>query len=249
MTNHSNDIIVRDLYTQLGSAWVHQDLSFKIHKNSISAIVGGSGSGKSTLFKILLGLLKADSGYIELLGQPLSKMTQHDFQGFLKKCGVLFQNGALFSSLTVFENIAFPLRRFTKLNNADIKKRVFKKLEQVELEASTATKMPSELSGGMQKRAALARALVLEPELLFLDEPSSGLDPRSVVLQNQLLKSLNTHHDITIIMITHDVGTLASITDDIIFLGNGKIIAQGDYQTLKKNDNPDISYYFQTEYE
>lgn len=243
----TNVIVVDKLKTYLGDAWVHTDVSFSVKKSEIVAIVGGSGCGKSVLLRELLSLLKPTGGYIELFGQPQSKMSDKDLFTFLRRVGVLYQGGALFSSLSAFENVAFPMRRFTTLSEQEIKKLVLKKLASVELEPDVSDKLPSELSGGMQKRVALARAIALDPELLFLDEPSSGLDPKNTAIQDNLFLELQKSLGLTIVMVTHQVITLSYIVDKIIFLGEGKVLATGSYEELKANKNPDIYTYFHTE--
>lgn len=243
----TNVIVVDKLKTYLGGSWVHKDVSFSIKQSEIVAIVGGSGCGKSVLLREMLSLMKPTEGYIELFGQPQSKMTEKDLFNFLRRVGVLYQGGALFSSLSAFENIAFPMRRFTNWSESEIKSAVLKKLASVELGPDVSDKLPSELSGGMQKRVALARAIALDPELLFLDEPSSGLDPKNTAIQDNLFWSLRESLGLTIVMVTHQLITLSSIVDNIIFLGEGKVLASGTYDALKANKNPDIYTYFHTE--
>lgn len=243
----TNIIIVDKLKTYLGGAWVHQEVSFSVEKSEIVAIVGGSGCGKSVLLRELLSLIKPSGGYIELFGQPQAKMSDKDLFKFLRRVGVLYQAGALFSSLNAFENIAFPMRRFTDLSEKEIKALVLQKLASVELEPDVCEKFPSELSGGMQKRVALARAIALNPELLFLDEPSAGLDPKNTAIQDNLFVSLQKSLGLTIVMVTHQVITLSNIVDKIIFLGGGKVLASGSYDELKANKNPEIYTYFHTE--
>lgn len=241
----SQEIIsVKSVSTYLGGAWIHQDISFSVNKGEIIAIVGGSGSGKSTILRELLCLLKPKSGEIKIFGQNILNLKGKSLRAIQKRSGVLFQQSALFSSLTVLENIIFPLKQLTRLNPDTMIEIALLKLALVGLTPDAAHKYPAELSGGMQKRAALARALALDPELLFLDEPSSGLDPVSSASQDQLLLDLQRSLGLTIIMVTHDLSTLEGIVDRIIFLGKKKVLAIGTFEALKNDKNPEIYAYF-----
>jgi phospholipid/cholesterol/gamma-HCH transport system ATP-binding protein len=237
-------ISVKSLSTFLGGNWIHRDVNFSIKKGEIIAIVGGSGCGKSTLLRELLCLLKPTSGEIKIFKQNILSLNGKDLRAIQTRCGVLFQQSALFSSLTVLENIIFPLTQLTHLNPDTMVEIALLKLALVGLMPDAAHKYPAELSGGMQKRAALARALALDPELLFLDEPSSGLDPASSASQDKLLLDLQHSLGLTIVLVTHDLNTLESIVDGIIFLGEKKVLAIGSYQALRDNPHPEIHAFF-----
>jgi len=237
-------ISVKSVSTFLGGNWIHRDISFSVRKGETIAIIGGSGSGKTTLLRELLCLLKPQSGEIKIFGQNVVNLKGKALRAVQKRSGVLFQQSALFSSLTVLENIIFPLQQLTRLNPDTMIEIALLKIALVGLTPDAAHKFPAELSGGMQKRAALARALALDPELLFLDEPASGLDPVGSSSQDQLLSDLQQALGLTIVMVTHDLSTLESIVDRIIFLGEKKVLAIGSFQELKNNKNPEIHAYF-----
>jgi phospholipid/cholesterol/gamma-HCH transport system ATP-binding protein len=239
-------IQINNLKTYIGGKWVHREVSFSVKRATITAIVGGSGCGKSVLLREILTLLKPAGGEIVLFGKKLSHIDRNDLFNLQQRCGILFQQGALFSSLNTLENIAFPLKHFTTLNSDTIQEIALLKLALVGLTPDVANKYPAELSGGMQKRVALARAIALDPELLFLDEPSAGLDPASAAAQDDLLIQLQRAMQLTVVMVTHDLNTLASIVDNIIYLGEGKVLAEGSYKKLQENQHPEIYKYFHT---
>lgn len=239
-------ISVSHLTTKFGKKTIHNDISFCIQKNSICALIGGSGSGKTTLLKALLGLLTPTAGVIKILNQELQTLDIEGKTLLKKKLAVLFQDGALFSGLTVLDNILFPLTESCKIKPS-ARPAIGKYLvELVGLEKDVLSKMPSELSGGMRKRVGLARALILEPEILFLDEPTSGLDPISARHFDQLILDLHKKLDTTIIMISHDIESICSISQHIIALGGGKIIADGDTNTVVHSSEPWIKEYFKS---
>ncbi len=241
-------INVAALKTYLGNSWIHQGIDLTVKRSEILAIVGGSGSGKTTLLRAILGLVKPQSGAIELFGKNILSYEYDELRQIQRRYGVLFQQGALFSALTVLENIMFPMQlENTLVNNPSKMRRIaLEKIHAVGLPKEAADKYPSELSGGMQKRAALARALALDPELLFLDEPASGLDPVSASEQDQLFLQLHQRFGLTIVMITHDLDTLATVAQKIVFLGDGKVLAHGSLKTLMQSQEPQVHAYFHT---
>lgn len=237
-------IEIRDVVTRFGITTVHDGVTFSIMPGQIVAIIGGSGCGKSVLLKEAIGLLRPTAGEILIGGQSVWRSSEVELEALRRRYGVLFQNGALFSALTVGENIAVPLKEDTRLPEDVIKDIVELRLGLSGLPVSVAAKMPAELSGGMRKRAALARALALEPELLFLDEPTSGLDPINARAFDQLVRTLCDGIGLTIVMVTHDLDTLGSIVDTVIALADGKVLAQGTVGEVSKVDHPWIKSYF-----
>jgi phospholipid/cholesterol/gamma-HCH transport system ATP-binding protein len=241
----ADDVIrVEDIVTRFGDQSVHDGISFTIGRGELVAIIGGSGSGKSVLLREIVGLLKPASGRIELLGQDVLNMPEEDLQRVRRRVGMLFQDGALFSSMDVAANVAVPLREHTRLKPALVDEVVRLRLALAGLPQEAAGKMPSELSGGMRKRAALARALALEPEVLFLDEPTSGLDPVTARAFDRLLQSLNHDLGLTVMLITHDLDTLIGVVDRIIVIGAGKIVADGTLSAVRAHPDPWIQSYF-----
>lgn len=206
---------------------VLDNVDFKIHKGKITTILGFSGAGKSTLLKHILGLLHPTSGEVKVLGRSLEEMNEYELREFRQHFGMLFQYAALFDSMTTYQNIAFPLKEFTKMNNHEIKTRVFSLLEAVGLPENSTYKLPSELSGGMRKRVGLARALSLQPSIMLYDEPTTGLDPITTKMVNNLISStadLHKDRGLTSIIISHDIQATLKISDYIAFLNHGKVI-------------------------
>ncbi|MBI4641046.1 MAG: ATP-binding cassette domain-containing protein [Candidatus Tectomicrobia bacterium] len=237
-------IEVSHLYTRYGSTVIHDDVSLTVSRGEVFALVGGSGSGKSTLLREIILLHKPASGSIRLFGQEIVGMSDAQALALRRRCGVMFQYGALFGSLTVAENVAVPLQEHTRLGRALIREIAAIKIALTGLPASSAAKYPSELSGGMRKRAALARAIALDPELLFLDEPTAGLDPESASGLDELIRHLKELLGLTIVMVTHDLDSLWQVADRVSVLGNGKILGIGTMEELSRLDDPLVRIYF-----
>lgn len=237
-----SDIIlsVKHIENRFGEQRVHDDVSLDIRRGEIIGIVGGSGSGKSVLLRTMLGLHTPTGGEVEVLGRKLSGLTPADVA---KLFGVLFQQGALFSSLSVARNIMLPMQEHTDLPEDMQEHLAAMKLALVEMKAEVGAKIPSELSGGMIKRAALARALALDPEILFLDEPTAGLDPLTASAFDALIRTLNKNLGITVIMITHDLDSLFALCDRVAVLVDRKLIVD-TLPNLLENPHPWIKEYF-----
>jgi len=238
-------IEIRHLTTRFGSAVIHDDISFTVRRGEIFAVVGASGSGKSTLLQEMIMLRRPESGSIYVLGKDLSAIGERESVALRRRLGVLFQHGALFSALTVAENIAVPLREHTQLSDEFIREIVGIKLGWVRLPPNSAGKYPNELSGGMLKRAALARAIALDPELVFLDEPTAGLDPASTAALDDLIRQLKSILGLTIVMVTHDLDSLWNVAGRVGVLGDGKLLQVGTMEELSRSDHPLVAEYFQ----
>jgi len=236
-------IRVRDLVNGFGDKIIHDHIDLDVMRGEILGVVGGSGAGKSVLLRSIVGLNKPISGSVEVFGQETVGMQPEELRGLQLRWGVLFQSGALFSSMTVAQNIQVPMRRWTHMPQSLMDELAAMKLSLVGLPEDAAKKYPSELSGGMKKRAGLARALALDPELLFLDEPTAGLDPISAAQFDQLVKDLQQSLGLTIFLVTHDIDTLRAATDRIAVLVNKKIKV-GTIKTLVKDTDPWIHEYF-----
>ena len=236
-------IRVRGLVNQLGGNLVHDHLDLDVLRGEVLGVVGGSGSGKSVLLRSIIGLQKPSEGEIYVLGERFDKLEGRQLRALQMRWGVLFQEGALFSSQTVAENIQVPLREYTNLPQSLMDEIAAMKLALVGLPADAAMKHPSQLSGGMKKRAGLARALALDPELLFLDEPTAGLDPISANQFDELIRDLQKSLGLTVFMVTHDLDTLRATTDRIAVLVDQKLKI-GTIETLTKDLDPWIHEYF-----
>src|SRR5690242_1684808 len=208
----------------------------------ISVMLGPSGTGKSVFLKTLVGLLKPDAGSIWIQGQDLTRLREHDLYEVRKLFGVLFQDGALFGSMNLFDNIAFPLREHTKKSESEIRRIVLEKMEMVGLTGAE-RKLPGEISGGMRKRAGLARALVLDPQIILCDEPDSGLDPVRTAYLSQLLIDLNAEIDATILIVTHDIQIARTVPDNLGMLFRGNLVMFGPREVLLTSDNPVITQF------
>ena len=237
-------IQVRGLRNSLGSDVVRRDLDLDVLETEILGVVGGSGTGKSVLLRSIVGLQKPTAGQIQVFGQDMLSMPDSQRSQIERRFGVLFQGGALFSSLTVIENIALPLIEHIKLARADAECLACMKLALVGLPANAGTKYPSELSGGMVKRAALARALALDPDILFLDEPTAGLDPVSAAAFDQLLLTLRDALGFTVFLVTHDLDTLYAICDRIAVLADKRMLITDTLENVQQNSNAWVQDYF-----
>jgi phospholipid/cholesterol/gamma-HCH transport system ATP-binding protein len=232
------------IVTRFGSDTVHDGVSFRVGRGEVVALIGGSGTGKSVLLKEMIGLMRPTSGQVSLLGTDVLGASEDAMNALRRRFGMLFQDGALFSSLSVADNIAVPLREHTTLSEALIAPLVGFKLSLVGLTPDAGKKAPSQLSGGMRKRVALARALALEPEILFLDEPTSGLDPIGARAFDTLVRTLSASLGLTVFMVTHDLDTILSIIDRVIALSTGKVVADGTVAEVRRADHPWIQEYF-----
>ncbi len=237
-------IEVEDIVTRLSGASIHDGVSLSVARGEVAALIGGSGTGKSVLLKEIIGLIRPQAGSIRLFGEDVWQASESGLMALRRRFGVLFQDGALFSSLTVEQNVAAPLREHSDLPVKECLELARLKIALAGLPASACAKMPSELSGGMRKRAALARALALDPELLFLDEPTSGLDPISARAFDRLIRLLSDSLGLTVFLVTHDLDTLLAMVDRIIVLAHGKVLGQGTVDDLKKLDDKWLQDYF-----
>jgi len=238
-------IKVRDLVVGFGQQIVLDHLSLDVREGEILGVVGASGSGKSVLLRTIIGLLPKRYGSIEVLGVELDRANETERRALERRWGILFQQGALFSSLTVRENIQFPMRENLDISQRLMDEMALAKLEMVGLSRDDANKYPSELSGGMIKRVALARALALDPEIVFLDEPTSGLDPISAGDFDELIRTLQQTLGLTVFMVTHDLESLYTACDRIAALADGKIVAEGPVETMLESEHPWVKTYFQ----
>lgn len=238
-------ISIRDLVVGFGSQIVLDHLSLDVRRGEILGLVGASGGGKSVLLRAIIGLIPKWQGRIEVVGVDRDTATPEETRALERRWGVLFQQGAMFSSLTVLENIQFPMRENLQLSEPLLGELANAKLEMVGLSPNDGKKFPAELSGGMTKRAALARALALDPEILFLDEPTSGLDPISAGDFDALIKTLQQTLNFTVFMVTHDLYSLEVECDRIAALANGKIVAIGSLSEVIESDHPWVKSYFQ----
>ena len=236
-------ISLRDLRVRYGEREILHGITMDVMRGETLVILGGSGSGKSTLLRTLVGLEKPSSGEIWLRGKNLAAISDADLDEIRRKMGMSFQSGALFGSMTVGENVGLPLREHTKLENSTIEIMTRLKLEQVGL-AGFEDYFPSELSGGMKKRAAVARALSMDPEILFFDEPSAGLDPIIAAGIDQLILELKQAFHMTIIVVTHELASAFLIADQMVYIDKGYIIAQGTPAEMKANPAPRVRQFF-----
>jgi phospholipid/cholesterol/gamma-HCH transport system ATP-binding protein len=237
-------IEVRDLKTTFGDHVVHDGVDLTVNRGEVLAVVGGSGTGKSVLLNTIIGLREPDAGSVEVFGQELQRASRRRWSALERSWGVLFQGGALFSNLTVRDNVAAPMFEHTDLPRHEIYELADLKIAMVGLRPDAGSLKPAELSGGMRKRAGLARALALDPELLFLDEPTSGLDPVGAAAFDELIGDLSESLDLTVFLITHDLDTLYTITDRVAVLADRKVVAVAPVKELESSDHPWIREYF-----
>lgn len=242
MKNHVV-IEAKEIVTSFGKNVIHDGVSFKIQKGEIFGLLGGSGSGKTTLLREMIMLQRTTEGQMLVLGTDVMQASTKMAQKLRQKWGVLFQFGALFTSLTILENVTIAMREYTDLPDWIIEESALMKLTMVGLPSKVASMYPSELSGGMKKRAGLARALALDPKLLFLDEPTSGLDPQSARAFDELIVTLRDTLGITVVMVTHDKDTMANVLDRFVILGNKKVLFEGNMELLKQTRNDELKKF------
>jgi phospholipid/cholesterol/gamma-HCH transport system ATP-binding protein len=238
-------IEVRNLVAKYDETTILNGINVDILPGQVTVILGGSGCGKTTLLKNILQLYRPFSGSVKMFGKEVTTMEETEFEETLKRVGMLFQNGALLNSVNIFENISIPLEQHTDLPVGIIKRIIDVKLNLVNLSHATYL-FPSELSGGMKKRAALARAIVLDPEILFCDEPSAGLDPLSSAALDELILKLKKQLNMTIVIVTHELASIHRIADQIIFLDGGKMLYSGSLKDAKKAGIKEIDIFFKT---
>lgn len=246
MDTHTPAVALRHVSKAFGALRVLDDVSLDVPAGRAICILGRSGTGKSVTLKHIVGLLQPDAGEVLVQGEDITQLSRADLARVRKRIGLLFQNAALFDSISVGENVAFPLRRHTKLPDDEIRARAQALLVQVGLD-NEYDKMPADLSGGMKKRAGLARALVLDPPIVLADEPSAGLDPVTAGEIDHLLVSLNEQSHTTLIVVTHNIPSARVIGDELVFLHEGRVIAQGDVATLDRSDIPLVRQFMRSE--
>ncbi|MBM4273438.1 MAG: ABC transporter ATP-binding protein [Deltaproteobacteria bacterium] len=240
-------IKIIDLVKSFNGQRVLDGINLEIPTAQITVVIGKSGVGKSVLLKHIVGLLKPDSGQVLVDGQDITLFSGRKLQEFRKRFAVLFQGGALFDSLNVFENIAFPLREKTRLPEAEIQRRVYERLDQMNLTHDVALKYPAELSGGMKKRVALARAMIQEPEIILYDEPVTGLDPPMTNTVFHLIAKTHQESGYTALVVSHDIPDVFQISDKVAMLHRGKIIAQGTPEEIQHHPDPVVQSFIRGE--
>jgi phospholipid/cholesterol/gamma-HCH transport system ATP-binding protein len=245
MSGNAAVISVRDLVVDFGGAPVLDHVTLDVFRGEILGFVGGSGAGKSVLMRTIIGLLPKRNGSIEVFGADLAALGERQRRSIERRWGVLFQQGALFSSLTALQNVQFPIREYLDLSPRLIEEIAVAKLEMVGLGADVRGKFPAELSGGMVKRVALARALALDPDIVFLDEPTSGLDPIGAAEFDELIRTLQRTLGLSVFMVTHDLDSLHAVCDRIAVLSQGRVIAAGTIETMLASEHPWLKSYFQ----
>lgn len=246
MNNASSDtaIEIHGLVTAFGENVIHDNLDMDVRRGEILGVVGGSGTGKSVLLKTIVGLLKQQSGNILINGRDQDDLSFAQARASRKEWGVLFQDGALFSSLTVAQNVQVPLREYYDLPHDLMDDLALSKIEMAGLPPDAACKFPSDLSGGMRKRAALARSMALDPQILFLDEPTAGLDPIGAAAFDELVRDLSRSLGLTVFLVTHDLDTLFRVCDRVAVLGDKRILINAPLDEVVKLDHPWVQEYF-----
>ncbi len=246
--NENYTIEFNEVTKTFGDHTVLNGLDFKIHEGKITTLLGFSGAGKSTILKHILGIYHPTQGHIKVLGQELIGMSEKEIRKFRTNFGMSFQYSALFDSMSNFENVAFPLREFTKMTDSQVEEKVLNLMEQVGLEEHAFFKLPSEISGGMRKRVGLARALALEPKIMLYDEPTTGLDPITTHMVDNLIRSThenNSHIPMTSVIISHDIAATLRISDYIAFLEKGRVVEHSNVEDFKKSKNPIIQRFLE----
>jgi phospholipid/cholesterol/gamma-HCH transport system ATP-binding protein len=240
--DQQNAVAVKGLRKSFGSQTVLNGIDLAVPQGQTMAVLGRSGTGKSVLLKLLIGIQRPDAGSIEIHGAEITSLDFPELNEVRKKMGFLFQQAALYDSLTVEENVAFPLARHTELSGAELKTRVRELLSSVGMEKDL-TKMPSEISGGMQKRVGMARALALDPDILLFDEPTAGLDPITAGEIVRLILQFKKQHKITSIVVTHDIHAARSFADRVVVLNEGNLVTDGSFADLEKSSDPFVTNF------
>lgn len=242
----AGEVVLRakDLVVGFGDQVVLDHLSLEVFAGEILGVVGGSGSGKTVLLRTIIGLLPKREGSVEILGVAMDRASDEELHALERRWGIMFQQGALFSSVTVRENLQFAMREYLDISEKLLDEMAVAKLEMVGLTPADADKYPSELSGGMTKRVALARALALDPEFVFLDEPTSGLDPIAAGEFDELIKTLQRTLGLTVFMVTHDLESVYRVCDRVAVLADGKVVALGSIAEVLRNKHPWVQTYF-----
>jgi phospholipid/cholesterol/gamma-HCH transport system ATP-binding protein len=238
----AQSMVVKDLHKAFGSFRVLQGLNLQFQPNSITTILGPSGTGKSVLIKHLVGLLEPDQGEVLIFGQDIWRISERERYEIRKRFGVLFQDGALFGSMNIFDNTAFPLRKHTDKSEDEIQELVMARLTEVGLDRAVG-KFPSEVSGGMRKRAGFARALVLNPDIVLFDEPDSGLDPVRTSLLNDLILQVHAEHGGTYMLVTHDIRTARKVSDYVGLIWKGKVVHYGECEEAFASEDPFVRQF------
>ncbi|HEY1240347.1 MAG TPA: ATP-binding cassette domain-containing protein [Bryobacteraceae bacterium] len=242
MEDHRTTIEVRDLHKSFGPQTVLDGIGFEVRDGETLAVMGRSGTGKSVLLKLLIGLASPDAGSVTICGRNIVGLNTHELNKLRKKIGFLFQQGALYDSLTIEQNVLFPMQRHTRMDREAQRQRARELLGNVGLEKDY-DKLPSQISGGMQKRVGLARALALEPDIVLFDEPTSGLDPITAAEIGKLIVDLKQKRRMSAVVVTHDVRGARSIADRAVLMDHGKVCAEGSFDDLQNNHDPLVSEF------